>query len=59
MVLVNCCFLCKKSGESVDHILMPCEYSRELWYLVLCLFGVQWVMPECGTFVGVLEAAFW
>ena len=21
------------------------EYSRELWYMGLCLFGVQWVMP--------------
>ena len=22
-----------------------CEYSRELWYMGLCLFGLQWVMP--------------
>ena len=21
------------------------EYSRELWYMGLCLFGVQWIMP--------------
>ena len=41
-----------------------CEYSRELWYMGLCLFGVQWVMPRrvvdllagwtgrCGKFRG-------
>ena len=40
-MVINWCFLCKQSGESVDQLLWHCEYSRELWPLVLSLFGVH------------------
>lgn len=30
----------------MDHLLLHCAYARELWSLVLCLYGVQWVMPN-------------
>jgi hypothetical protein len=36
--------LCKKSGESIDHLLLHCEITRDLWSYILILFGVEWVM---------------
>ena len=32
--------MCKKNGESVDCLLLHSDGVRELWSLVLCLFGV-------------------
>ena len=33
--LENRCFLCQKSGESIDHLLLHCERTREVWTLLL------------------------
>jgi hypothetical protein len=33
--------MCKKVGQSVDHLLLHCDYAGKL-----CLFGVHWVMPS-------------
>jgi len=55
--------MCKKSGESINHLLIDCEVARELWSYILNLFGVEWGMSkwvidllnswggqvECGT----------
>ena len=38
--------MCKRCGESVDHLLLHCPIAWELWSLVFCLFGIQWVMPH-------------
>uniref|UniRef100_A0A2N9I8R0 Reverse transcriptase zinc-binding domain-containing protein n=1 Tax=Fagus sylvatica TaxID=28930 RepID=A0A2N9I8R0_FAGSY len=35
--------MCKRSGESVDHLFLHCSVAMELWSLV---FGMQWVMPR-------------
>lgn len=43
--IVDWCCMCKQDGESVDHLLLHCLFARKLWLFVLCLFGVQWVMP--------------
>jgi hypothetical protein len=45
LTLVNWCCLCKKSEETINHIFICCEFTSEIWYLVLTLFGVSWVMP--------------
>jgi hypothetical protein len=37
--------MCKKSGESIDHLLLHCEIDSEIWNMVCQLFGVTWVMP--------------
>ena len=37
--------MCKKDGESIDHLLLHCHVARELWNMVFNLFGVHWVMP--------------
>ncbi len=34
------------SGETADHLLLHCAFASELWSMVFCLFGLQWVMPE-------------
>ena len=43
--MVNRCSLCKENEESVDHILIHCGKTRELWTLLLSFFGVVWVFP--------------
>ena len=34
---------CKRSGESIDHLLLHCPVAQEIWWLIFSLFGVQWV----------------
>jgi hypothetical protein len=46
VLVVDWCFMCKRSGESIDHLLLHCPISQELWCFILCLFGVQLVMPR-------------
>jgi hypothetical protein len=36
----------KKSGESIEHLLLHYEVARNLWSYILTLFGVEWVMPR-------------
>jgi hypothetical protein len=38
--------MCKKSGESIEHLSLHCEVARDLWSYILTLFGVEWVMPR-------------
>ena len=44
--MLDWCYMCKRCGESVDHLLLHCSIAWELWSLVFCLFGIQWVMPH-------------
>jgi hypothetical protein len=46
MVVVEWCVMCKKHGETVDHILLHCEVARVVWSYFYSLFGVEWVMPS-------------
>ena len=48
MVTVDWCCLCKKNGETTDHLFLHCPVAQELWNMVWSLFGVYWVMP-CGV----------
>jgi hypothetical protein len=36
--------MCKRSGESVNHLLFHCEVARALWSVLFTLFDVTWVM---------------
>ena len=42
--IANCCPLCQKSEETVDHLLLHCTMTRVLWDLLFSLFGVSWVL---------------
>jgi hypothetical protein len=46
VIVIEWYCLCKKSGESIDHLLLYCEIARDLWSYILILFGVEWVMPR-------------
>jgi hypothetical protein len=46
VVVIEWCCMCKKSGESIEHLLLHCEVARELWSYILNLFGVDWIMPR-------------
>jgi hypothetical protein len=35
------CVLCSQSSETVDHLLVACVFSREVWYKVLQVLGLQ------------------
>jgi hypothetical protein len=45
-VIMEWCCMCKKNGESVDHLLLHCEVATQLWNYVFSLFGVEWVIPQ-------------
>ena len=36
----------KRTGETIDHILVHYEVASELWGLIFQFFGVEWVMPR-------------
>ena len=39
-------YMCKQSGELVDHLLLHYPIAYELWAMVWILFGLLWVMPQ-------------
>ena len=38
--------MCKRCGDSVDHLLLHCPIAYEMWSMIFCLFGICWVMPQ-------------
>jgi len=46
IVVVEWCCMCKKSGESIEHLLLHYDVARDIWSFFYRLFGVKWVMPQ-------------
>jgi hypothetical protein len=46
IVVVERCCMCKKSEESVDHLLLHCDVPRDIESFFYSLIGVEWVMPQ-------------
>jgi hypothetical protein len=46
IVVVEWCCMCKKSEESVDHLLLYYEVAGALWNYIFILFGIECVMPS-------------
>ena len=44
--VLDWCFMCKRAGESVDHLLLHCEYARELWSFIFCIVGMPCKVTE-------------
>ena len=42
--MVGWCCLCRCCGETVDHLLLHCPMSCQIWSFVFKLVGVDWVM---------------
>ena len=40
VIVVDWCYMCKKSGESVNHLLLHCPIASDLWSMVWALFGL-------------------
>ena len=46
LIIQSWCCMCKRNGETVDHLFLHCPVAMDMWYMVFGLFGVQWVMPS-------------
>jgi hypothetical protein len=44
--VVEWCCMCKRSGESIDHLLLHSAMASELWSATFSPFGVEWVMSR-------------
>jgi hypothetical protein len=45
VIVIDRCCMCKRHGESVDHLLLHCETACALWNTIFSRFGLSWVMP--------------
>ena len=66
--LTNRCFLCQDNEESIDHLLLHCEKTREVWNMFFTLLGVCWVFTSSvretlvgwdGAWVGKQRRTVW
>jgi hypothetical protein len=39
------CVLCDQQRETIQHILISCVFSRNIWWQILCKVGLQLVAP--------------
>ena len=46
ILVVDWCYTCKFSGESIDHLLLHCSMGTNIGSSVFTLFGLAWVMPK-------------
>ena len=44
VVVVDWCCICKRNGETTDHLLLHCPVAQKLWNMVCSLLGVHWVI---------------
>lgn len=44
--VVDWCSMCKKEGESVNHLFLHCEVAKSLWHEIFERMGMAWVMPK-------------
>jgi hypothetical protein len=53
VTVVEWCCMCKKSGESVNHLLLYCEFACVIWNTFFSNVGLAWgyafkgVKPLC------------
>ena len=43
------CILCNQSPETIDHLLVGCPFSRELWYKIFLRLGWQRLTPDANV----------
>jgi hypothetical protein len=46
VLVINRCCMCKKTEESVDHLLLHCDVAFALWYSLFNHFGLSSIMPQ-------------
>jgi len=40
------CPLCDQVGETIDHLLVSCVFTRQFWFCILQQFGLQAITPQ-------------
>ncbi|KAM7468372.1 hypothetical protein LguiB_015934 [Lonicera macranthoides] len=40
------CVLCRRDNESINHILLHCEFVKHVWSKALKMFGMERVFPK-------------
>ncbi|WMV46018.1 hypothetical protein MTR67_039403 [Solanum verrucosum] len=45
IILSPMCFLCGEQAETVNHLILHCRITGQLWRLFLNLRGIAWSMP--------------
>jgi hypothetical protein len=45
VIVIDRCYMCKKNGESVDHLLIHYDVTCVLWNAIFSRFNLSWVMP--------------
>jgi len=45
-IVVDWCCMCKRCGESVDHLFLHYEIASALWRAIFNRAGLPWVMPK-------------
>jgi hypothetical protein len=43
--MANDCALYSQSLEDLDHLILSCPFSREVWFKVFHRCGLQWFAP--------------
>jgi hypothetical protein len=47
VIVINRCYMCKKTKEFVDHhLLLHCDVASALYYYLFSRFGLSWIMPR-------------
>ena len=46
MEFANRCFMCEEEEETIDHLLIHCNFAKVLWDLFLSIVGISWVFPH-------------
>jgi hypothetical protein len=46
VIVVDWCCLCKRNGESMDHLWLHCEVACAIWNVFFSRFGLSRVMPR-------------
>jgi hypothetical protein len=40
------CILCKRASEDVNHLLVHCDFTREVWNIIFSLSHFRWTGPD-------------
>ena len=56
VIVVDKCCMCKKSGDSMNHLLLHCDTAYAIWIAFFDCFGLSWVMLR---HVVNLHACWW